>query len=267
MKAFVRLCVIGALLCAAAPGHPAEYTASANCGGSQQVVSGSTYAGAECGYPITYPVLGFISATSEANSSGLYVSAHGAGYTDGTADAIMSDNYFVASGAVPTGSPGTLVFTYYVHGLSADPSAMGRVLLTADNPEIITSSDILFEQSVDGAAVISSTGSLGVGVTIGVPTAIETDLNLYSLSGFIDFSDTVELVGVQVLDSNGDPISATVTGDGGFNYSALAASNAAALGLNAAPAPEASTWAVIVVGFAGLAYAARRRNGQRRAAA
>ncbi len=106
-----------------------------------------------------------------------------------------------------------------------------------------------------------------MGVTIGVPTAIETDLNLYSLSGFIDFSDTVELVGVQVLDSNGDPISATVTGDGGFNYSALAASNAAALGLNAAPAPEASTWAMIVVGFAGLAYAARRRNGQRRAAA
>ena len=82
MKAFVRLAVIGALLGAAAPVHPAEYTASANCGGSEDVELGSTFAGAECGYPITYPYLGFISASSEADPTGLYARAHGAGYTE-----------------------------------------------------------------------------------------------------------------------------------------------------------------------------------------
>jgi hypothetical protein len=270
MKAFVRPCVIGALLCAAAPGHAAEYTASANCGGSQQVVSGSTSAGAECGYPITYPVFGFISASSEADSAGLYVAAHGAGYNDGTADAIVSDNFFVASGVLPAGSPGSLVFTYYVHGLTADPSAMGQVRLTADNPSMPSTApggNVVFEQTIQGAATIETTSSLAVGVSLGVPTGIEVDLNLYSLAGYIDFSDTVELVGIKALDSAGNPISGDVTGDGGFDYTTLAADNAAALGLNAAPAPEASTWALIVVGFAGLAYAARRRNGPRRAAA
>jgi hypothetical protein len=48
-------------------------------------------------------------------------------------------------------------------------------------------------------------------------------------------------------------------GDGGFDYVALAASNAAALGLDGgvvAGVPEPSTWAMLLIGFAGLGGAA-----------
>jgi hypothetical protein len=53
--------------------------------------------------------------------------------------------------------------------------------------------------------------------------------------------------------------SAAITGDGGIDYVALAASNAAALGLDVvvvAGVPEASTWAMMLIGFAGLGGAA-----------
>ncbi len=269
MKACVRLSVLGLLLGAAAPAHPAEYTASANCGGKQDLELGATFAGAECGYAVTYPYPGFISASSEANAAGLYASAHGSGSEDGTADAIFSDNFFVASGGAP-GSVGSLVFTYYVHGLSADPSASGEVRLTADNPAMpstILGGNVVFEQSVEGVATVSATSSLAVGVSLGLPNAIEVDLNLYSLAGFINFSDTVELVGIKVLDDNGRPVAGDVTGDGGFDYTKLAASNAAALGLNGATAaPEASTWAMLLIGFLSLGGARLRGDRRRRIA-
>lgn len=254
MKAFVRLSAIGALLGATAPVHSAEYTASANCGGSQDIESSSAAAGAECGYAITYPSLGFVSASSESDPTGLYASAHGAGYTDGMADAIVSDNYFVAGG----GAPGTIVFTYYVHGLSASPTASGQVTLTADNPlipVIVAGQDVVYEQAINGVATVAATSSLAVGVTLGVPTAIEVDLNLYSLAGFIDFSDTVELVGIKVLDSDGALVNGDVMGDGGVDYTKLAASNALALGLQTVSVPEASTWAMLLTGFVSLAGA------------
>lgn len=256
MKAFVRLSAIGALLGATAPVHSAEYTASANCGGSQDIESSSGAAGAECGYAITYPSLGFVSASSESDPTGLYASAHGAGYTDGTADAIVSDNYFVAGGG-PAGT-GSIVFTYYVHGLSASPTASGQVTLTADNPlvpVIVAGQDVVYEQAINGVATVAATSSLAVGVTLGVPTAIEVDLNLYSLAGFIDFSDTVELVGIKVLDSDGALVNGDVMGDGGVDYTKLAASNALALGLQTASVPEASTWAMLLTGFVSLAGA------------
>jgi hypothetical protein len=199
---------------------------------------------------------GFISASSEADATGLYASAHGAGYTDGTADAIISDNFFVASGVGPPGSAGSLVFTYYLHGLSSDPSASGQVRLTADNPAMPSATpggNIVFEQTIEGVATVSATSSLAVGVSLGVPNGIEVDLNLYSLAGFINFSDTVELVGIKVLDSDGKPVAGDVLGNGGVDYSALAASNAAALGLNGGTtAPEASTWAMLLIGFLSL---------------
>jgi hypothetical protein len=264
-KTLVPLSAIGLLLAAAAPAHPAEYTASANCEGTEEIESGSAFAGAECGYGISYPTFGFVSATSEADPTGLYASAHGAGYLDGTADAIISDNYFVASGGSP-GSTGTLDFTFYVHGISADPSAIGQAEITADNPAVPVTTpggDILFEQSIDGVDTVSATSSLGVGVTLGVPNGIEVDLHLYSLAGYIDFSDTVELVGIEAFDSNGNPISGDIMGDGGFDYSVLAANNAAALGLTAANAPEAPTWALLLIGFAGLGGATLYRGRSR----
>jgi hypothetical protein len=263
-KAFIGLSVIGLLLSATTPLQAATYYASANCGGTEQNNTSGTAAGAECGYGITYPSLGFVSATSEADATGLYARAHGAGYTDGTADAVMSDNYSMPTGGAVPGSPGSLVFTYYIHGLSADPAANGQVRLTADNPAILPpfpGADVVFEKAIEGVATVASVNSLAVGVTLGVPNAIEVDLNLYSLAGVIDFSDTVELVGIEVLDNNGNPISGDVTGDGGFDYTKLAASNAAVLGLDGATAaPEASTWAMLLTGFLSLGGAMLKRT-------
>jgi hypothetical protein len=262
MKAIVGISVIGLLLGAVAPLHAAEYFASANCEGKFDSESGADFAGAVCSNSASSTA--FLSASSEADASGLHAAAHGADFNDASADAVLTDNYFVASGG-PPGTPGTLDFTYYVHGISADPSAMGSVLVTADNTNVFTdpAAAIVFEKDINGAAVIAGTGTLGVGVTIGVPTAVETDLHVLSLQGFIDFSDTVELVGIQAFDSDGHPISATITGDGGFNYSALAASNAAALGLNAGSVPEASTWMMLLAGFVSLGGAMlfRSRSG------
>jgi hypothetical protein len=48
-------------------------------------------------------------------------------------------------------------------------------------------------------------------------------------------------------------------GDGGFDYVALAASNAAALGLNVSGVPEPSTWTMMLIGFAGFGGAVLRR--------
>lgn len=274
MKAYVRLSAVGLLLSAANPVRPAEYSALANCGGNQDNESGAAAAGANCGYSITYPSVGFVSAFSEADATGLYVSAHGAGYTDATADAITSDNYSMSAGGGPPGATGSVVFTYYVHGLSADPSADGQIRLTADNPAfpvINPGQDVVFEQTVKGVATVANVSSLAVGVALGVPNAIEVDLNLYSLAGYIDFSDTVELVGIKVLDSDGKPIGGDVTGDGGFDYTTLAAANAAALGLNVGGVPEASTWGMLLTGFAGLGgvalYRERLRDHARRRSA
>jgi hypothetical protein len=265
-RAFFGLSVICVLM-GAAPLHAATYFASANCGGTEQSNTSNAAAGAECGYSINYPVDGFIYASSEADATGLYVSAHGAGYSDGTADAGINDNFLVASGVLPAGAPGSLVFTYYVHGLTADPSAIGQVRLTADNPAMPPATpggDVVFEQAIQGATTIAATSSLAVGVSLGVPTGIEVDLNLYSLAGYIDFSDTVELVGIEAFDGNGHPLTGDVTGDDGFDYTKLAARNAAALGLNGATtAPEASTWAMLLIGFLSLG-AARLQRARRR---
>jgi hypothetical protein len=159
------------------------------------------------------------------------------------------------------GSPGNLVFTYYVHGVTSGPLAKGRVLVTVDSTQVYTdpSAAIAFIQYISGVDGVASKGALGVAIDFDAANNIETALQLYSEQGEIDFNDTVELVGIQAFDSAGRPVAATITGDGGFDYSALAASNAAALGLDVSGVPETSTWAMMLIGFAGLGGAMLRR--------
>jgi hypothetical protein len=264
MKAFVGISIMGLPMGASTPLHAAQFFASANCGDR----SGTTYdissrqASEGCENSIDYP--NYVLAASEADAGGLHAEAHGDGSILGQTTAVISDNYLVSAGPGLAGSPGSLVFTYHVHGVSADPQAKGRVLVTVDSTEAYTdpSAAIAFIQYIDGVDTVASKGALGVAIEFGTPNNIETALQLYSERGEIDFDSTVELVGIQAFDSAGKPVAATITGDGGFDYSALAASNAAALGLDGsgvAGAPEASTWAMMLIGFAGLGGAMLHR--------
>jgi hypothetical protein len=262
MKAFAGISILVLLMGASAPLHAAQYFASVNCAdrsGTTYDIS-STNAGEGCENSIDYP--NYVEAAAQANAGGLHAEAHGDGHLLGQSTAVASDNYLVSAGPGLAGSPGSLVFTYHVHGVSADPSAKGRVLVTVDSTEVYTdpSAAIAFIQYIDGVDSVASNGALGVAFNFGTPNNIETALSIYSDQGEIDFNNTVELVGIQAFDSAGRPVAATITGDGGVDYVALAASNAAALGLDVSSGvPEASTWAMMLIGFAGLGGAMLRR--------
>jgi hypothetical protein len=260
MKTLIGISILGMLMNAALPLRAAEYFASTNCqnrGGAVYETS-TTFASSGCANSIDYP--GFVTAGAEAADETLHADAHGDGHLDAEAVAVMSDNYLVSAGPGQTGASGSIVFTYYVHGVSTDPHAMGRVLVTVDSTAVYTdpSAAIAFIQYIAGADSVASQGAMGVAFEFGVAQNIETGLTLSSENGEINFDSTVELVGIQAFDSAGKPVSATITGDGGFDYSALAASNAAALGLDVSGVPESSTWAMMLVGFAGLAFAGRQ---------
>jgi hypothetical protein len=65
-----------------------------------------------------------------------------------------------------------------------------------------------------------------------------------TFSRFVDLLHTVRIVGTQVLDSQGNPISgATITSESGFNYNDP---------LGGAPVPEPGTVAFVAVGVASL---------------
>jgi hypothetical protein len=261
MKVFAGMSILGLLMGASTPLHAAQYFASVNCGDR----SGTTYdisprqASEGCENSIDFP--NYVEAASEADAGGLHADAHGDGSILGQSTAVISDNYLVSAGPGLAGSPGSLVFTYYVHGVTADPLAKGRVLVTVDSTQVYTdpSAAIAFIQYIDGVDTVAGKGALGVAINFDSPNNIETALQLYSERGTIDFDSTVELVAIQALDSAGRPVAATITGDGGFDYSALAASNAAALGLNVSGVPEPSTWAMMLIGFAGLGGAMLKR--------
>jgi hypothetical protein len=262
MKPFARISILGLLLVAAAPGRAAVFSASANCGnyGGGSYTANSTSASEGCSNSIDYPKS--VVAGAEADAGGLHAGAQGDGHLLGQAGAGVRDNYLVSAGPNLAGATGTLVFTYNIHGVTSGPFAKGRVLVTVDDAAVYTdpAAAVAFLQYFDGGDLgVDSEGGLGIAINFDSPNDIETYLEVYSESGFIDFNSTVELVGIQAFNSAGKPVSATITGDGGFDYSALAASNAAALGLNAGAVPEPSTWAMLLIGFAGLGYAGYRR--------
>lgn len=182
--------------------------------------------------------MGFITAEATADSTGLHAYAAGDFGYEAEGTAFVSDNYFLPSGGAP-GSPGTLDMTFYVHGVTPSSNAVGHVKVTAYNSAVSGPGPVV-DQDIDGIDTVATTGSLGLAVELGIPNNISERLDLYSTQGIIDFSDTVELVGIAVLDSHGKPVSGDVTGDGGLDYTKLAVSNAAALGLNVGGVPEAS---------------------------
>jgi hypothetical protein len=266
MKAFVGISVVSLLLGATTPLHAAAYLASVNCGDRNGTVyeESSRDASEGCSNSIDYP--SYVAAGAEANAGGLHADAHGDGHITPQSEANMSDNYLVSAAPGLAGAKGSLVFTYYVHGVSADPLAKGRVWVTVDSTEVYTdpAAATAFIQYIDGVDSVASKGAIGVAFTFDAVQNIETTLSLYSEQGDINFDSTVELVGIQAFDSAGKPVAATITGDGGFDYGKLAASNAAALGLDVSGVPEASTWAMMLIGFAGLGGAMLR--GARRGA-
>ena len=167
------------------------------------------------------------------------------------------------------GTTGTLNFTYYVHGVTSDPDAKGKVLVSVDSTDVYTdpAAAIAFVQNIDGADSFAGKGAIGVSFQFGGANDIETALGLESERGTINFDDTVELIGIQALNSAGKPVAASIIGDSGIDYVALAASTPPRLAWTAAASsgvPEASTWAMLLIGFAGLGGAALRRCAKRR---
>jgi hypothetical protein len=250
------------LLALAAPVHAADYYVSVRCGAGLPSTNDSSFdASNGCSNSINYP--NYVLAAADANSGGLHAEAHGDGHQIGQADAILTDNYVVNAPGM-SGAPGTLKFTYYIHGTSAGPNSQGRVELSVSSNDVYTDplSAIAFVQYFNGKALVGTTAGLGVALTFGAGNNIATWLDLYSGQGEINFDSTVLLVGLQAFDSAGNPVNATITGDGGLDYSALAASNAASLGLGVSSVPEPSTWALMLVGFAaaGLIYRRSARS-------
>jgi hypothetical protein len=266
MKAFAGISILGLLLGASAPGHATTYFAQGKCGGSGTYdIETNRSANEGCAFS-TQNNTNFVEASAEADPGGLHADAHGDNHDIGQATAVITDNYLVTAQGL-AGTTGTLKFDYYIHGVTADPHAKGKVLVSVDSTEIYTdpAAAIAFVQYIDGADSVASQGAIGVSFQFGGANDIETALELESDNGTIDFDSTVELVGIQAFDSAGKPVAASIIGDSGIDYVALAASNAKALGLDGgggvAVVPEASTWAMLLIGFA-MAGFVHRRNAR-----
>jgi hypothetical protein len=267
MKAFAGISILGLLMSASAPVHATTYFAQAKCGGAGTYdIETNRAADDGCAFA-TQDNTDFVEAGAEADPGGLHADAHGDNHEDGQATAVITDSYLVTSAGL-AGTKGTLNFTYYVHGVTSDPHAKGKVLVSVDSTDVYTdpAAAIAFVQNIDGADSFAGKGAIGVSFQFGGANDIETALELESERGTINFDDTVELIGIQALNSAGKPVAASIIGDSGIDYVALAASNAKALGLGvgggggvSSVVPEASTWAMMLLGFAGLGGAMLRR--------
>jgi hypothetical protein len=268
MKAFFGISILGLLVGASAPVHATTYFAQAKCGGAGTYdIETNRPADDGCAFS-TQNNTNFVEAGAEADPGGLHADAHGDNHEDGQATAVITDSYLVTFPGL-AGTSGTLKFTYYVHGVTSDPGAKGKVLVSVDSEDVYTdpAAAIAFIQYIDGAETVAGQGAIGVSFQFGGANDIETALELESENGTINFDSTAELIGIQAFNSAGKPVAASIVGDSGIDYVALAASNAKALGLDdgggVAGVPEASTWAMMLIGFAGLGGAAlyRARRG------
>ncbi len=269
MKTFVGMSIFGLLLGASAPVHATSYYASTRCGVDAPTYDEETNKAAEDGCAFSTPD-GAVEAAADADPGGLHADAIASDLYIGQATAVITDSYLVTSPGL-AGTSGTLKFTYFVHGVTSGAHAKGRVLVTVNSTDVYTdpAASIAFIQYIDSAETVAGEGAIGVSFQFGGANDIETALQLQADRGTVDFDDTVELIGIQALNSAGKPVAASITGDSGIDYVALAASNAKALGLEGggggvSAVPEASTWAMILLGFAGLGCVGYRKakNGK-----
>lgn len=93
-------------------------------------------------------------------------------------------------------------------------------------------------------------------ITVSFSTSFSLDLSTGStpdgsnVSGMAQFSDTLTLATIEVVDANGNPVSGvTITSDSGTSYPMAV--------------PEPSTWAALLSGTGFLAFVLRRRPGTR----
>jgi len=105
----------------------------------------------------------------------------------------------------------------------------------------------------------------------GTPSAGNVNGFAITIDGFtLTGSDLVALYGAHGDCSHGDPLAnqmVTISGLGSFTTAEFTSSRNAFEFSLGSPVPEPATWAMMMLGFAGLGYAAFRRNSKGRALA
>jgi hypothetical protein len=219
----------------------------------------------------------------KASSSGSYTGdpGFGFGYTEGEGAAVSTDT-------LPTPTGKFVQFGFTIDGsASAAKSSQAQTFFNyqINSGPIFTIfvANVLGDSSsvrgLDGSSIVDLAGfTVAPGSASGKDTVytfrtelpsnptFDLTLGLYAgsypspLGGVanVDFSETVRLSSIQTFDASGDIVDfGSITGASGRIY------DATGVHIAVVSAPEPSTWAMMLLGFAGMGYAGYRRTQRR----
>ena len=210
-------------------------------------------------------------STAVAAASGCCASARGSS----TATAGYTDSFVLVSSAIPVGTFAVLTFDILVDGV-ADGGGSGAawagmsswIARTTVNGTDYQKS---FERMATGALGVTTTGddfglyTFTANVVFGQPVSIKLFATTNAIAQVApggnvaqftaDLGHTMSWEGIRSLTVGGVEVTdfTAVSGDTGFDF-------AKGYGAGVGGVPEPSTWAILLLGFAGLGAALRRRR-------
>jgi len=244
-------------------------TVSANGGAGQAVANatggyGSGTETASASAAVTDATSRMARATSESQGVQGSVTASATAPVGGPATAITEAN-IGAPASTPELSEGEV---YAVAELTPGGTTFGGGGFGAESDGSDTS--LTYTATMDFTFMTTTTGDVYLNLTSGAPSgdAFESLVFTYSVDGSVPIKETFTTVAAAdaYFDGNavslGDLTAGTQTLDLSYGFAAMgdAPGYAVTFDTSSAPVPEPSTWAMILIGFAGLGYVSWRRS-------